>query len=100
MSSAAKQARSLEDVLGRAAADPDPIAALQAGLIRRPHKVRRIWLMSIDRHERLITILILVGLMPILSGLRQRDRRPLPASRTMSQRSPLAWRRILIGHWI
>ena len=31
MSSAAKQARLLQDVAGRAAAEPDPIAALQAG---------------------------------------------------------------------
>jgi 2-polyprenyl-6-methoxyphenol hydroxylase-like FAD-dependent oxidoreductase len=33
MSSAAKQARLLQDVLGRAAAEPDPIAALQAGFM-------------------------------------------------------------------
>jgi hypothetical protein len=33
MSSAAKQARLLEDVLSRAAAEPDPIAALQAGFM-------------------------------------------------------------------
>lgn len=33
MSSAAKQARLLQDVAGRAAAEPDPIAALQAGFM-------------------------------------------------------------------
>jgi len=33
MSSAAQQARLLQDVLGRAAAEPDPIAALQAGFM-------------------------------------------------------------------
>jgi 2-polyprenyl-6-methoxyphenol hydroxylase-like FAD-dependent oxidoreductase len=33
MSSAAKQARLLQDVLGRSAAEPDPIAALQAGFM-------------------------------------------------------------------
>jgi 2-polyprenyl-6-methoxyphenol hydroxylase-like FAD-dependent oxidoreductase len=33
MSSAAKQARLLQDVLGQAAAEPDPIAALQAGFM-------------------------------------------------------------------
>jgi 2-polyprenyl-6-methoxyphenol hydroxylase-like FAD-dependent oxidoreductase len=33
MSSAAKQARLLQDVLGRAAAEPDPIAAVQAGFM-------------------------------------------------------------------
>src|ERR1700730_14013814 len=33
MSSAAKQARLLQDVLGRAAAEPDPIAAAQAGFM-------------------------------------------------------------------
>jgi hypothetical protein len=33
MSSAAKQARLLQDVLGRAAAQPDPIAAVQAGFM-------------------------------------------------------------------
>jgi len=33
MSSAAKQARLLRDVLGRAAAEPDPIAAVQAGFM-------------------------------------------------------------------
>ena len=33
MSSAAKQARLLQDVLGRVAAEPDPIAALQAGFM-------------------------------------------------------------------
>jgi hypothetical protein len=33
MSSAAKQARLLQDVLGRAAAEADPIAALQAGFM-------------------------------------------------------------------
>jgi 2-polyprenyl-6-methoxyphenol hydroxylase-like FAD-dependent oxidoreductase len=33
MSSAAKQARLLQDMLGRAAAEPDPIAALQAGFM-------------------------------------------------------------------
>ena len=33
MSSAAKQARLLQDVLGRAGAEPDPIPALQAGFM-------------------------------------------------------------------
>jgi len=47
MSSAAKQARSLEDVLGRAAADPDPIAALQAGLMAEVRSVLKTpWNMS------------------------------------------------------
>jgi hypothetical protein len=47
MSSAAKQARLLEDVLYRAGAEPDPIAALQAGLMAEVASVIETpWIMS------------------------------------------------------
>jgi flavin-dependent dehydrogenase len=47
MSSAAKQARLLQDVLGRAAAEPDPIAALQAGFMAEVNSVLETpWRMS------------------------------------------------------
>jgi 2-polyprenyl-6-methoxyphenol hydroxylase-like FAD-dependent oxidoreductase len=47
MSSAAKQARLLQDVLDRAAADPDPIAALQSGFMSEVASVLETpWIMS------------------------------------------------------
>jgi 2-polyprenyl-6-methoxyphenol hydroxylase-like FAD-dependent oxidoreductase len=47
MSSAAKQALLLQDVLSRAAADPDPIAALQAGFMAEVASVLETpWIMS------------------------------------------------------
>jgi 2-polyprenyl-6-methoxyphenol hydroxylase-like FAD-dependent oxidoreductase len=47
MSSAAKQARLLDDVLSRAAADPDPIAAVQAGFMTEVASVLETpWIMS------------------------------------------------------
>jgi hypothetical protein len=47
MSSAAKQARLLEDVLHRAVADPDPVAALQAGFMTEVALVLETpWIMS------------------------------------------------------
>ena len=47
MSSAAKQARLLDDVLSRAAADPDPIAAAQAGFMTDVASVLETpWIMS------------------------------------------------------
>jgi 2-polyprenyl-6-methoxyphenol hydroxylase-like FAD-dependent oxidoreductase len=47
MSSAAKQAHLLQDVLGRAAAEPDPIAALQAGFMAEVNSVLETpWRMS------------------------------------------------------
>jgi 2-polyprenyl-6-methoxyphenol hydroxylase-like FAD-dependent oxidoreductase len=47
MSSAAKQARLLEDVLHRAAAEPDPIAAVQAGFMAEVASVLETpWMMS------------------------------------------------------
>ncbi len=47
MSSAAKQAHLLEDVLSRAAADPDPIAAVQAGFMAEAASVLETpWIMS------------------------------------------------------
>ena len=47
MSAAAKQARLLDDVLSRAAADPDPIAAVQAGFMTEVTSVLETpWIMS------------------------------------------------------
>jgi 2-polyprenyl-6-methoxyphenol hydroxylase-like FAD-dependent oxidoreductase len=47
MSSAAKQARLLQDVLSRAAAEPDPIAAVQAGFMAEVASVLETpWIMS------------------------------------------------------
>jgi hypothetical protein len=47
MSSAAKQARLLQDVLSRAVAEPDPIAAVQAGFMREVASVLETpWIMS------------------------------------------------------
>jgi hypothetical protein len=47
MSSAAKQARLLQDVLGRAAADADPISALQTGFMTEVASVLETpWTMS------------------------------------------------------
>ena len=47
MSSAAKQARVLQDVLQRAAAQPDPIAAAQAGFMAEVASVLETpWIMS------------------------------------------------------
>jgi 2-polyprenyl-6-methoxyphenol hydroxylase-like FAD-dependent oxidoreductase len=47
MSSAAKQARLLQDVLDRSAADPDPVAALQAGFMAEVAAVLETpWIMS------------------------------------------------------
>jgi len=47
MSSAAKQALLLQDVLDRAAADPDPIAAVQAGFMAEVASVLETpWIMS------------------------------------------------------
>ena len=47
MSSAAKQARLLQDVLSRAAASPDPIAALQSGFMSEVASVLETpWMMS------------------------------------------------------
>ena len=47
MSSAAKQARLLQDVLQRAAAEPDPIAAVQAGFMAEAVSVLETpWTMS------------------------------------------------------